>query len=182
MSKAPKKGLNYRLILLTVVFGAIVLIPIFMKVKSSNPDFVVTKVKIAESELVGFKEKVDAMVAKYTVRHDGDMPIVHPPAGSDVYLLAKNYDWGKFTLELEQGEKYRLHLATLDMKHAIVVRELRLMNRIKVGEFKTIEFSPSAAGTFDLICGQFCGSGHAGMVGKIIITENAAVHKPSDGS
>ncbi len=182
MNKAPKKGLNYKLILLTVVFGAIVLVPIIMKVKSSNPDFVVTKEKITRADLVGFKSKVDVMVAKYTVRHDGKMPIVHMPPGSDVYLLSKNYDWGQFTLELEQGEKYRLHLATLDMAHAIVVRELRLMNRIKVGEFKVIEFSPSTAGTFDLICGQFCGSGHGGMVGKMIITEKAATHTAASGS
>jgi heme/copper-type cytochrome/quinol oxidase subunit 2 len=57
------------------------------------------------------------------------------------------------------------------MKHAIVVRELRLQNRIKVGEIKTIEFAPKRAGTFDVICGEFCGAGHASMVGKLIVTE-----------
>ena len=166
-----KKGLNYKLLLITIIFAVAIVVPVYINMKNSQPDIIVTKEKITRADLVIFQEKVKLMVEKYTVRNDGDMPVVRPPANSDIYVLAQNYHWGKYTLELEKGVSYRLHLATLDMKHAIIVRELKLQNRIKVGEFKTIEFAPIKAGRFDIICGEFCGAGHASMVGSIIVTE-----------
>ncbi|OIO67542.1 MAG: hypothetical protein AUJ57_11215 [Zetaproteobacteria bacterium CG1_02_53_45] len=172
--QTEKKGLNYKLLAITLILAAGIVIPLISYVKSHSPDFKVSKEKITKADLIGYKEKVDAMVADYTVRQQDGLPIVHPPVGSDIYLLAKNYDWGKYTLELEKGAMYRLHLATLDMKHAIVVRELKLMNRIKVGEFKIIEFIPGVSGEFYMLCGEFCGQGHASMVGKIIVVDPVA--------
>ncbi len=55
------------------------------------------------------------MVDKYTVRTETDqkIPVVHPPAGSDVYLIARLWDWWPM-LELEKGKTYRLHLTSMD--------------------------------------------------------------------
>jgi len=166
-----KKRVNIGLFLLIAVLATVVVGSFTIKTISSKPDIKVTKQKITRAERDGFKAKVDQMVARYTVRREGDMPIVHPPPGSDIYLLARNYDWGKFILELERGKTYRLHLASLDLRHAIVVYELKLMNRIKPDEFKIIEFSPAKAGRFRIICGEWCGIGHAGMMGTILVTE-----------
>jgi len=171
-SPEPKKGINWTLLIVSILIVGTMISIFTMGVLDSRIERKIEKVKITEPQLAEFIAKVDEMVAKYTVRKDEKgMPIVHPPAGSDVYILARNYDFGKFTLELEKGKTYNLKLASKDMKHAIVVRELKLMNRIKVGEIKTIEFIPIKAGTFNMICGEFCGIGHAKMVGKIIIVE-----------
>jgi len=167
-----KKGINFPLLIGTVAIVATVISIFTMKVLDSRTDLKVEKVKITKEQLTEFIGKVDQMVALYTVRkNEHGMPIVHPPAGSDVYMLARNYDFGKFTLELEKGKTYQLKLAAKELKHAIVVRQLGLQNRIKVGEIKTIELIPKKAGTFNVICGEWCGMGHASMVGKIIITE-----------
>lgn len=167
-----KKGVNFPLLIGTIVIVGVMIGIATMKVLDSRVERNIEKVKITRDQLGEFITKVDQMVAKYTVRTDEKgLPIVHPPVGSDVYILAKNYDFGKFTLELEKGKTYNLKLASKDMKHAIVVRELKLMNRIRVGEIKTIEFVPARAGTFNVVCGEFCGVGHASMVGKLIVTE-----------
>jgi len=167
-----KKGVNYPLLLLTIVIVGVMTGIATMKVLDSRIERKIEKVKITRDQLGEFIVKVDQMVAKYTVRHDENgVPIVHPPAGSDVYILAQNYHFGKFTLELEKGKTYNLVLAAKEMKHAIVVHQLKLQNRIKLGEIKTIEFIPIKAGTFDVVCGEWCGVGHATMVGKIIIAE-----------
>jgi len=168
-----KKRANKGLFLLIAVLATVLIGSFTIMVITSRPDIKVTTQKITRAERAGFKEKVDLMVARYTIRKEGDMPIVHPPPGSDIYLLARNYDWGKFILELEKGKPYRLHLASMDMRHAIVVHEMKLMNRIKPDEFKIIEFTPGKAGRFKLICGEWCGTGHSGMVGTIIVTESA---------
>lgn len=167
-----RKGVNWPLLIVTFSIVAVLIGAFTMKVLDSRIDRKIEKVKITEEQLGEFITKVDQMVAQYTVRHDENgLPIVHPPAGSEVYILAKNYDFGKFTLELEKGKTYRLVLAAKELKHAIVVHELKLQNRIKVGEIKTIEFVPTKAGTFDMFCGEWCGIGHASMMGKLIVTE-----------
>lgn len=167
-----KKGINYPLLIVTVAIVVGIISIFTMKVIDSSPKYKVEKVKITKEQLAEFIENVDQMVAKYTVRKDENgMPIVRPPVGSDVYMLTRNYDFGKFTLELQKGKTYQLKLAAKEMRHAIVIHELRLQNRIKVGEIKTIELIPKKAGTFDVICGEWCGIGHASMVGRIIITE-----------
>ncbi|MBP7082007.1 MAG: hypothetical protein KBA96_12910, partial [Rhodocyclaceae bacterium] len=50
-----------------------------------------------------FSNKTQAMVEKYTVRKETDkeIPVVHPPPGSDVYLIARLWDWWPI-IELEK--------------------------------------------------------------------------------
>jgi cytochrome c oxidase subunit II len=60
-----------------------------------------------------YVEKVGEMVDAYTVRHETErqIPVVAPPAGSDVYLLARLWEWYP-VLELKKGETYRLHISS----------------------------------------------------------------------
>jgi len=167
-----RKGVNLPLLIGSIVIVGLTIGIFTMKVLDSRIERKIEKVKITKDQLGEFIVKRDEMVAKYTVRRDADgLPIVHPPVGSEVYILAQNYHFGKFTLELEKGKTYNLVLAAKEMKHAIVVNELKLQNRIKLGEIKTIEFIPAKAGTFRVVCGEWCGMGHGSMVGKIIVTE-----------
>ncbi len=165
-----KKPFNVKAFLLSLALVLAFIVTLSIKVIDVRPDYTVTKQKITRADLDGFKEKVDRMVSDYTVRYENELAIVHPPADSDIYLLSRNYDWGKYILELEQGKPYRLHLATLDMRHAIIIFELKMMNRIKIGEFKTISFTPDKAGRFKILCGEYCGPKHYAMVGAIIVT------------
>jgi len=165
-----KKRANIGLFLLIAAMTTIVVGSFAMKTISNRPDYTVVKKKITRAQLEEFKGKVKRMVSEYTVRHEGKFAIVHPPADSDIYLLGRNYTWGDYILELEQDQPYRLHLASQDMPHALVVQELKLMNRIRLGQFTTVSFSPHKAGRFKMNCGDFCGTGHYGMVGSIIVT------------
>jgi len=145
---------------------------IVWKYMHSTPGYSITKKKISLADLADVKKNVERMVLNYTVRHEGDMPIVHPPAGSDIYLLVSTEGWGKYILELEQGKPYRLNLASLDMKHTLAIRGLHLFNGIDLGELATIHFSPEKSGRFTLQCGYFCGPWHDGMVGSVIVVSS----------
>jgi len=137
---------------------------------NANPGYTITINKITPAGLADFRKKVEQMVLSYTVRREGDMPIVHPPAGSNIYLLASTQGWGKYILELEQGKSYRLNLASLDLKHTLAIRGLHLFNPIAAGELATITFSPAKAGRFTLQCGYVCGPWHDSMNSAIIVT------------
>ena len=65
-----------------------------------------------------FVAKAEEMTEQYTVREEGDtgIPVVHPPPGSDVYLVARLWEWWPI-LELEKDQSYRLHLSSQDWQH-----------------------------------------------------------------
>ena len=173
MSDSDKKeGVNYPLLLAMILIIGAVIGVVAMKTLDSRSETKAVKAKITKEQLAEFTAHVDQMVSRYTVRVDEKgLPVVHPPAGSEVYILARNYDFGKFTLELEKDKSYRLKVASKEVKHSIFVRELNLWSRINTGEISTIEFRPEKAGTFDVVCGEFCGTGHSSMVGRLIVTE-----------
>jgi len=169
--KLPKQRVNTGLLLGVLILSALLVGLLSRYVILNQPDVTVTKQKIVPAQINDFKEQVNNMVSRYTIRREGEIPIVHPPPGSDIYLLARNFNWGNYYLELERGKPYRLHLASLDMRHALVVHELRMMYRIKPDEFKVVAFTPNKTGRFQLLCGEWCGLGHASMITKLLVTE-----------
>ena len=40
-----------------------------------------------------YAAKADAMIEKFKVREEAGFPVVHPPPGSDVYLIARIWSW-----------------------------------------------------------------------------------------
>jgi len=49
-------------------------------------------------------------------KNDPSLPVVHPLAGSDVYLAASRWQWRPL-IELEKGKSYHLHISSLDWDH-----------------------------------------------------------------
>jgi len=172
--KPEKRELNFVAIFIALLLAAAAISAMVWESIDSSPDYMVTRKKISPADLVDFKKQVEQMVLSHTVRHEGGLPIVHPPAGSDIFLLARHHDWGKYILELEQGKPYRLRLTSLDVRHSLLVHELNLMNRIVFGELITVEFAPAKAGRFKIKCGDYCGPQHHNMIGTIIVNPSHA--------
>lgn len=119
-----------------------------------------------------FAERTEAMVDAYTVREEGDtgLPVVHPPAGSDVYMIARVYEWWP-VLELEKGESYRLHLSSMDVQHGFSLQPTNINLQIHPGYEMVLTVTPDEAGEFSVVCNEFCGIGHHTMVGRIYVVE-----------
>ena len=123
-----------------------------------------------------FTAKTQAMVDAHTVRieksADGkrEFPVVAPPVGSDVYLIARLWDWWPL-LELKKGEKYRLHVMSLDWQHGFSLQPANINTQIVPGYDMVMTLEPNKAGEYSIICNEYCGIGHHNMVGKIYVTE-----------
>ncbi len=119
-----------------------------------------------------FAERTEAMVEAYTVREEGDpgIPVVHPPAGGDIYMVARLYEWWP-VLELEKGESYRLHLSSMDVQHGFSLQPTNINLQIHPGYEMVLTVTPDEAGEFSVVCNEFCGIGHHTMVGRIYVVE-----------
>jgi cytochrome c oxidase subunit 2 len=119
-----------------------------------------------------FMAKTQAMVDQNTVRTETEQkfPVVHPPPGSDIYMLGRLWQWWPL-LELEKGKTYRLHLSSMDWQHGFSLQPLNVNMQIVPGYEMVLTITPDTSGEFTVICNEFCGIGHHTMVGKIYVTE-----------
>lgn len=119
-----------------------------------------------------YAERTEAMVEAYTVREEGDtgIPVVHPPAGSDIYMVGRLYEWWP-VLELEKDESYRLHLSSMDVQHGFSLQPTNINLQVHPGYDMVLTVTPDEAGEFSVVCNEYCGIGHHTMVGRIYVVE-----------
>ena len=110
------------------------------------------------------------MVESHQVREESGFPVVHPPPGSDVYLIARLWQWWPI-LELEKGQSYRLHLSSLDWQHGFSLQPTNINVQVHPGYELVMTVQPDRAGEYSVVCNEFCGIGHHLMVGRIYVTE-----------
>ena len=117
-----------------------------------------------------FTAKTQAMVDEYTVREESGYPVVHPPPGSDVYLIARLWQWWPI-LELEKDQSYRLHISSLDWQHGFSLQPVNINLQIHPGYEMVVTVKPDQLGDYGIVCNEFCGIGHHTMLGKMLVVE-----------
>lgn len=114
--------------------------------------------------------KVDAFAEKYKVREEGGFPVVKPPPGTDVYMLARLWEFWPI-LELQKGQTYRLHLSAADWQHGFSLQPINLNIQIHPGLEHVVTITPTQTGEYSVVCNEFCGLGHHTMIGRIHVVE-----------
>ncbi len=119
-----------------------------------------------------YQAKAQKMVDEYTVRTESErqFPVVAPPVGSDVYLVARLWDWWPI-LELKEGQTYRLHLNSMDWNHGFSLQPVNINIQVLPGYEHVINVTPNKTGEYSIVCNEFCGIGHHNMVGKIHVVD-----------
>lgn len=118
-----------------------------------------------------FTEKTEAMVEKYQVREESGYPVVRPPPGEDIYLIARLWQWWPI-LELEKGQSYRLHLSSLDWMHGFSLQPVNINLQIHPDYEMVITITPETTGEFGIVCNEYCGIGHHQMLGRMYVVDN----------
>ncbi|MCB1851381.1 MAG: cytochrome C oxidase subunit II [Gammaproteobacteria bacterium] len=114
--------------------------------------------------------KVQEGIDQHKVGEEAGVPIVHPPAGSDVYMLGRLWQWWPI-LELEKDKTYRLHLSSMDWQHGFSVQPININMQVVPGYEMVLTVTPDQAGEYGVVCNEYCGIGHHTMVGKIYVKE-----------
>ena len=94
-----------------------------------------------------------------------------PSGVQKVSLQAKRFDYTPETITVKKGQPVELSLTALDRVHGFQSPDLNLKTEIWPDKTTVLTFTPDKAGTFELHCDVFCGEGHEGMAGKIIVVE-----------
>jgi len=115
-------------------------------------------------------ERVNRFVSEYKVGEENGVPVVEPPPGAEVYLLAQMWRWYPI-LKLKKGATYTMHLSSVDLNHGFNLHPININFQVLPGYDYGLKMTPNEAGEVFIICNEFCGIGHHTMVGKIIVTD-----------
>lgn len=122
-------------------------------------------------EPTAYFQRTQEFISQYKVGEDHGIPIVAPPPGSDIYLLAMTYQWTPI-LQLQRGAEYTMHISALDVNHGFNLHPLNVNFQVVPGYDYGLRVTPTESGDFRIICNEFCGIGHHTMVGRVIVVDH----------
>lgn len=97
-------------------------------------------------------------------------PAVHSQTAiREIHITAKKYEYSPAEIRLRQGERIRLLVTATDRKHGFEIKELGIKATLEKGRETAIEFLAPQPGEYEMRCSVFCGFGHKGMRGKLIV-------------
>lgn len=163
--KAEKVWVGIAFVWCMILFA---MMPLWHYKGGQNPAGVRTRV-----DPEAFYARTMEFTKQYQVGAERGIPIVEPPAGSDIYMVGLTFSWIPI-LKLEAGKEYMLHLSSKDVNHGFSLFPLNINFQIVPGYDYALRVTPTAAGDFRVICNEFCGIGHHAMVGRIIVTDGTS--------
>ena len=99
-------------------------------------------------------------------------PLEGMPAGAPaqkIKVTAKKFDFVPAEIHVKQGNHVVLEIQSLDVTHGIAIPHYGIDVTLPPEKKVTVEFYAAQAGTYPFHCSHFCGLGHGGMKGKVIV-------------
>lgn len=87
------------------------------------------------------------------------------PYGKDDIVIQEN------ELHLPVDQPYKVLLRSKDVLHNFYVPQFRAKMDMVPGLVSYLWFTPTKVGTYEIICAEYCGTGHAQMRGIVVIDE-----------
>ena len=87
-----------------------------------------------------------------------------------VKIRAKRFVFTPREVRLKKGEPVIFELTTEDIFMGFSVPDFKVRSDIVPGKVMKLAFTPDKAGTFTFLCDVFCGDGHEGMSGTLVVT------------
>lgn len=107
--------------------------------------------------------------------------LARPPAGAiEIQAVGKQWMW-KFQhpdgqreineLHVPVGRPVKVTMASEDVIHSFFVPAFRVKMDVVPGRTTTTWFEATKPGVYHLFCAEYCGTQHAGMIGRVIVME-----------
>jgi cytochrome c oxidase subunit 2 len=92
-----------------------------------------------------------------------------------IEVVARRYAFEPATIEAVVGERLRLMVVSADGPHGFEIKKFKVKQAIPRGTTPVvIEFTPTEAGRFPILCSEYCGDGHGDMKGTLVVQAQAA--------
>jgi cytochrome c oxidase subunit 2 len=105
------------------------------------------------------------------------------PGATDIHAVGRQwlfefrYPDGRSSineLRVPAGRPVKLILSSDDVIHSFYIPAYRLKQDMVPGQYTTLYLHPDKAGTYDILCAEYCGVGHSTMRAELIVMEPGA--------
>ena len=99
-----------------------------------------------------------------------------------VQVTARKWSWwfdhpsgkGAQDLHVVAGRPAELVMASMDVLHSLYVPQFRLKQDVVPGRFTKMIFTPTVAGTYPVLCTEYCGTDHSRMLANVVVHPDQA--------
>lgn len=91
------------------------------------------------------------------------------PNAYAVHMLAHLWAWTPSPLHVPQGAAITFIVTSADVLHGFEVQGTTINMTAVPGIIGSVTYTFAHAGTYNIICNEFCGIEHQGMIGRIIV-------------
>ncbi|MBI1876330.1 MAG: cupredoxin domain-containing protein [Acidobacteria bacterium] len=85
-------------------------------------------------------------------------------------LTASRFTFTPNRIVVSQGDTVRIRIHSADIKHGFAIEAFSVKQVVPTGgQPVTVEFVASQPGTFKFSCSEYCGTGHEGMGGELVV-------------
>lgn len=92
--------------------------------------------------------------------------------GVEVVMIARAWQWEPAEVTVPAGEEVTFTVTSADVIHGMLVPETQINTMVIPGQITEVTQTFSDAGTYSVICHEYCGIGHHTMGGRIIVEES----------
>lgn len=122
-------------------------------------------------QLPGIQQRVDPR----TVASEGEF--ANPglreigPGEYEAYLLSSQFTFEPREITVPAGSTITFYVTSVDVQHGFKVQETNINLQVVPGYVSTLTATFDEPGVYPFICTEFCGLGHQGMFGQLIVEE-----------
>ncbi len=106
------------------------------------------------------------------------------PGALQVKVTGKKWSWwfdhqggkGAKDFHVVLGRPVELTLASTDVIHSLYVPEFRLKQDAVPGRYTKMVFTPTKAGTYPVLCTEYCGTNHSLMLSNVVVHPDQAAY------
>jgi len=84
-------------------------------------------------------------------------------------LVAKRWEFNPSEINVNEGDTVILNVESIDVSHGFSLLSFNVNERLDPGNKIRVEFIADEKGTFNFFCNNYCGLGHGGMKGVLIV-------------
>jgi cytochrome c oxidase subunit 2 len=119
------------------------------------------------------KLAIVAMLAASLTCVAGQQPAVQQPApegnARTINVTARKFHFEPKVIRVRQGEHVTLAITAVDTTHGFQIKPLNINETLPKGQTVDVPIPTDRPGTYHFQCSHFCGLGHHGMKGTLIV-------------
>ncbi|MBH41541.1 MAG: hypothetical protein CL685_02405 [Candidatus Magasanikbacteria bacterium] len=93
------------------------------------------------------------------------------PEKKSFSITAKKWEFSPGIITVNKGDEVTLSITSVDVTHGFGLSAFNIKETLEPNKTTTVTFVADKSGSFPFFCSVFCGSGHGGMKGTLIVNE-----------